>query len=80
MEDLWGTIHFLVMLFLLLISLLDLHFSSLSGKAESWAAGREEKGGTFHLTKDRQRKRSFSILVMQDVVYITTGMTVSVKD
>lgn len=70
MEDLWGTIHFLVMLFLLLISLLDLHFSSLSGKADSWAVGREEKRVMLHLTKDRQRKGSLSILVMQEVVYI----------
>lgn len=35
--------HFLVMLFLLLVSSLDLHFSSLGGKAESWAAEREKR-------------------------------------
>lgn len=54
--------------------LLDLHFSSLSGEAESWEDG---KGRLYLLlTKRRQRKSSPSVLAVQKVINIATGVTV----
>lgn len=74
MRKIWRTIHFLVTLFLLLFFMLDLHFSLLCRKTDNWEDGKGRLPLLF--TKRSQRKRNPSILVMQKVINIATGVIV----